>query len=58
MIFKDYYKILGLEDNKVTPEEIKTAYRLKVNLNTSYVKVQHDAHKIPAYNIPFKYISC
>ena len=27
MIFKDYYKILGLEDNKVTPEEIKTAYR-------------------------------
>lgn len=27
MIFKDYYKILGLETNKVTPEEIKTAYR-------------------------------
>lgn len=27
MIFKDYYKILGLESNKVTPEEIKTAYR-------------------------------
>ena len=27
MIFKDYYKILGLENNKVTPEEIKTAYR-------------------------------
>ena len=27
MIFKDYYKILGLEDNKATPEEIKTAYR-------------------------------
>ena len=27
MIFKDYYKILGLESNKVAPEEIKTAYR-------------------------------
>ena len=27
MVFKDYYKILGLEDSKVTPEEIKTAYR-------------------------------
>lgn len=27
MIFKDYYKILGLDTNKVTTEEIKTAYR-------------------------------
>ena len=27
MIFKDYYKILGLETNKVTSEEIKIAYR-------------------------------
>lgn len=27
MIFKDYYKILGLETNKVTQEEIKSAYR-------------------------------
>lgn len=27
MVFKDYYKILGMEDNKATPEEIKTAYR-------------------------------
>ncbi len=27
MIFKDYYKILGLEDNKVTMEDIKQAYR-------------------------------
>ena len=27
MIFKDYYKILGLETNKVTMAEIKTAYR-------------------------------
>jgi len=27
MIFKDYYKILGLNTNKVTAEEIKVAYR-------------------------------
>lgn len=27
MIFKDYYKILGLETNKVTSDEIKQAYR-------------------------------
>ena len=27
MIFKDYYKILGLENSRTTPEEIKTAYR-------------------------------
>ena len=27
MIFKDYYKILGLQNNKVTMAEIKTAYR-------------------------------
>jgi len=27
MIFKDYYKILGLETNKVTIEEIKNAFR-------------------------------
>lgn len=27
MIFKDYYKILGLETNKVSNEEIKTAFR-------------------------------
>lgn len=27
MIFKDYYKILGLDTNKVTQEQIKVAYR-------------------------------
>jgi len=27
MIFKDYYKILGLQNNKVTMAQIKTAYR-------------------------------
>ncbi len=29
MIFKDYYKILGLESNKVSIEQIKEAYREK-----------------------------
>ena len=29
MIFKDYYKILGLESNKVSLDEIKNAYREK-----------------------------
>lgn len=29
MVFKDYYKILGLETNKVTADEIKNAYREK-----------------------------
>ena len=27
MIFKDYYKMLGLDTNKVEMDEIKTAYR-------------------------------
>lgn len=27
MIFKDYYKILGLDTNKVSIDEIKIAYR-------------------------------
>ena len=27
MIFKNYYKILGLENSRVSPEEIKIAYR-------------------------------
>ena len=27
MIFKDYYKILGLENSKVSVDEIKSAYR-------------------------------
>ena len=27
MVFKNYYKILGLESNKVSNEQIKLAYR-------------------------------
>lgn len=32
MIFKDYYKILGLENSKVSPSEIKAAYREQAKL--------------------------
>ena len=33
MIFKDYYKILELKTNKVTLEQIRSAYRLAVKKN-------------------------
>lgn len=33
MIFKDYYKILGLETSRVTIDQIRTAYRLAVKKN-------------------------
>lgn len=33
MIFKDYYKILELKTNKVTIDEVRTAYRLAVKKN-------------------------
>ena len=32
MIFKDYYKILGFDTNKVTIEQIKTAYRERAKM--------------------------
>jgi len=39
MIFKDYYKILGLKTNKVTIEQIRAAYRLAVKKNHPDVNV-------------------
>ena len=39
MIFKDYYKILELKTNKVTLEQIKTAYRVAVKKNHPDVNV-------------------
>ena len=42
MIFKDYYKILGLENNKVTPEEIKTAYREQAKKYHPDINSQND----------------
>ena len=32
MIFKDYYKILGLENSRVSTSEIKSAYREQAKL--------------------------
>ena len=34
MVFKNYYKILGLETSRVSIEEIKVAYRLAAKKNT------------------------
>ena len=39
MIFKDYYKILGLKTNKVSLEEIRNAYRSAVKKNHPDVNV-------------------
>lgn len=39
MIFKDYYKILELKTNKVTLEEIRSAYRVAVKKNHPDVNV-------------------
>ena len=39
MIFKDYYKILELKTNRVSIEEIRTAYRLAVKKNHPDVNV-------------------
>ncbi len=39
MIFKDYYKILELKTNRVTLEEIRTAYRLAVKKNHPDVNI-------------------
>lgn len=39
MIFKDYYKILSLETNRVSSEQIKNAYRLAAKKNHPDVNV-------------------
>ena len=57
MVFKDYYKILGLDSNKVTEDEIKTAYREQAKKyhpdmnvgNTDYEEVFKDINE--AYRI-------
>lgn len=40
MIFKDYYKILGLENSRVTASEIKSAYREQAKLYHPDVNAQ------------------
>ena len=41
MIFKDYYKILGLPNNKVTMAQIKTAYREQAKKYHPDVNIQN-----------------
>lgn len=43
MIFKDYYKILGLDNNKVSMDEIKIAYREQAKLYHPDVNVGDNA---------------
>ena len=33
MVYKDYYKILGIETSRVSIEEIKSAYRIAAKKN-------------------------
>ena len=45
MIFKDYYKILGLQNNKVTISQIKTAYREQAKKYHPDVNIQNTANE-------------
>ena len=59
MVFKDYYKILGLEDNKVTPEEIKTAYREQAKKYHPDInnKNEHSEERIKDINEAYRTLS-
>ncbi len=65
MIFKDYYKILGLESNKVDTNDIKTAYREQAkkyhtDVNVGYKNTEerfkdiNEAYKILSDNVSRK----
>ncbi len=45
MIFKDYYKILGLPNNKVTMAQIKTAYREQAKKYHPDVNIQNSRNE-------------
>ena len=45
MIFKDYYKILGLPNNKVTMAQIKTAYREQAKKYHPDVNIQNNRNE-------------
>ncbi len=45
MIFKDYYKILGLETNKVNSDEIKTAFREQAKRYHPDVNTGNDSYE-------------
>ena len=59
MVFKDYYKILGLKTNKVSSDEIKNAYRLAVKKNHPDLNVKDKLaeEKIKDINEAYKILS-
>ena len=59
MIFKDYYKILSLETNRVTSEQIKNAYRLAAKKYHPDVNVQDrlSEEKIKDVNEAYRVLS-
>ena len=59
MIFKDYYKILSLETNRVSSEQIKNAYRLAAKKYHPDVNVQDrlSEEKIKDVNEAYRVLS-
>ena len=59
MIFKDYYKILSLKTNRVSPEQIKNAYRLAAKKYHPDVNVQDrlSEEKIKDVNEAYRVLS-
>lgn len=59
MIFKDYYKILSLETNKVSSEQIKNAYRLAAKKYHPDVNIQDklSEEKIKDINEAYRVLS-
>ena len=59
MVFKDYYKILGLETNRVTMDEIRVAYRAAAKKHHPDLNVGNDLaeEKIKDINEAYKILS-
>ena len=59
MIFKDYYKILGLKTNKVTQDQLKNVYRLAVKKNHPDLNIENRLaeEKIKDINEAYKVLS-
>ena len=59
MIFKDYYKIIGLETNRVTMDEIRVAYRAAAKKHHPDLNVGNDLaeEKIKDINEAYKILS-
>lgn len=59
MVLKDYYKILDLQTNRITNEELKVAYRLAVKKNHPDVNIKDTLaeEKIKDINEAYKVLS-